>query len=63
MAWPCGGPPGLPHAESLAARWLSLPMHPALGQDGVRRVAAALQEALRNAPAGAPQPERVQPVR
>ncbi len=47
-----GEPPDLPHADSLAASWLSLPMHPGLGQDDVRRVAAALQEALEIAPGG-----------
>lgn len=47
-----GKPPDLPHAESLATRWLSLPMHPGLGQDDVRRVAAALQDALDGAPGG-----------
>jgi len=46
-----GEPPDLPNADALAASWLSLPMHPGLGQEDVRRVATALQEARESAPA------------
>ena len=40
------GPGSFPVTEAAAKRILSLPMYPELTEDGVRRVAAALGEAV-----------------